>query len=536
MKRLAGLFLSMLLAAIPAMELQGLLWLFFRRGLTDYLPTVGDWIYYWHEAASFAAVGINGGIYGNEETGSPASVIFQKGLSFTHSIVFPAIQGTFGRIFGWHSYSPILFNIAVVALALLVLGFAARHNLRFLCVAVLFTASSLVLVTCIGVCNQEATNAAIGITLAGLYIALLISSDERSTRTITLVLLAFTWFCCLIRTDWVVAFIPVLFAPGPWLKYSRQWFKRIVLFLFLASSSVAFYFFFFSPYPYELFPGAQQHGMLLYSKLLSGDTAPLFNHIKANLALLATPATYAGNPMMIICVLLPTFVVGLLLLKFKRMANPQQRSQCFFFVTLIATNILAIVFLFVIFYNVMFIPRIVAPHFMLCFFVMAYFLPWHFAVLVLIFNLSTFTCSLKSFRDQLSFEYGARNAFTKATLAKDAGKLNSVLNYDPGKNPWCNTLLLLSYSPGPIMQTIAPGIALQNMRIDPIDVAKPYKYSERKPQDPFYAKYIFVDDAQTLEFISKHNAFKHLARVSTGDIYLNVSSPTCGSDPHEDNQ
>jgi hypothetical protein len=527
MRRLAALVLPLVLAVIPAVELHCLLWLFFRKRITDYIPNVGDWIYYWHEAASIAVAGINGGIYGNEETGSPASVLLQKGVSFTHSILFPVLQGTYGRVFGWNSYSPILFNILVVSSSLFFLGLVARRSIAFLCVAIFFIASFIIVLTNVGLCNQEATNIAIGIGISALYIALLLAPNDQKAKPLAAFILAFTWFCCLIRVDWVVAFIPVIFSPGSWLKQPTECLKRVGLFLLLASTSVAFYFFFFSSYPYELYSGAQQHGMILYQNLLSGDPGPLYNHVKGNLSLLATPQTYSDNPLLILCVLFMTFAFVYFCFSAINTIDAAWRKKYTFFATTIFANILFIVFLFVFFYNVFFMTRLLVPHFILSFFVMAYFLPWQFATFVLLFNISASTSMMKQFRDHLSSDYGIMNAFSSSTLRQESDRIKHVLQLSPNKNPWCNTLLILSYNPGIILHAVPSGIAFQNMRLDSNDIERPYKYSKRKPETPFLSKYIFVDSKESQDFISKHNKLVHLLHVSSGDFYLNLSSPYC---------
>src|SRR5467141_2945707 len=103
-------------AALPAVEVSILLYVFFRRRLLDHIPgVINDAIDYWLEAQAFRYAGFHGGYFTIDERPAPWSFSHFG----SHGPLFPMIHGTLGRLFGWHPYSIPLFHLAFVTAALL---------------------------------------------------------------------------------------------------------------------------------------------------------------------------------------------------------------------------------------------------------------------------------------------------------------------------------------------------------------------------------------------------------------------------------
>jgi hypothetical protein len=90
--------------------------------LSDHIPALNDATNYWLESAAFERAGWAGGYFTVAE--------FTAKLPFTrfgmHGPGFPVAYGFLGRVFGWHTWSAPVFNVALITLALLVYGFEAR--------------------------------------------------------------------------------------------------------------------------------------------------------------------------------------------------------------------------------------------------------------------------------------------------------------------------------------------------------------------------------------------------------------------------
>ena len=192
-------------AALPAVEVSILLYVFFRRSLLDHVPgVINDAIDYWLEAQAFKHAGFHGGYFTIDERPAPWSFSHFG----SHGPLFPMIHGTLGRLVGWHPYSIPLFQLAFVTAALLF--FARRISqegrgraLVPLCLAT-FWPALLVLPTSM----QEGFHIAVAVFVAGTLRSLFDGRDvSGGLRAILLAVLA---IACVIRPSWGLLLPPAL--------------------------------------------------------------------------------------------------------------------------------------------------------------------------------------------------------------------------------------------------------------------------------------------------------------------------------------
>lgn len=514
------------LVCIPAAQLTGMVWLFTRGTLRDYLPTCGDWIYYWHEAATYRAVGAGGGVYGNEELGSIVSGLLANGASFTHSLFFPMLQGMFGRLAGWTGPSPIYWNLLVVSLALALYGLVVWRRLSALAwaAALLLVAPSYAVL--MGAANQEATHMAVGITLAGLYLLYFRVAAGRRRRALAWGVAGFIWLVCLIRLDWVVSLLPLLFAPGPWAKSPRQWAIRLGALVLFAVSDMSVYVMFTPPYPYELFAGAAQHGLIPYIRLLQGDPSVLWHLVSENLGYLTTWGNMASSPRLLTSVALLAGTV-MLFLPGVRAESSEARHRARCILLTVAANIMVLLVLVVLYYQGLSADRMLTPHVLLCVLVVVGLGGDMLPQLLLAVSLAVLPFNLAAQRDYLSSDFGYTRLQVECTLRTDIPLLQQAMPFEPGADPWCNTLLVLPYEFSSSLQALPPGIAIQYMRLDAGNEANPYPYGQHAPDYQLRSRYVMVNDADQLRFLQAHNRLEPFVRFSGGSIYLNLSRPKC---------
>lgn len=531
-KQCTLILLSGILVFIPIIQLIVLLKLFFNCSIKDYLPT-GDYAYYWHEAATFMASGINGGFYGNEETLPLAASYLQKGVTFSHSILFPALQGTFGLAIGWKEYSPLIWNICVITGALSLYVVLVRQ-IASIAIAVIFLLLFPVISMNMGVANQEATNLAIGIVLSALTCALYKASTSHEQSRYRKLTLFATWIACCIRMDWIVSFIPVIFYPGEERPRLKGWSCRTFSLFVLVGSSVFFYIIFSSPFPYELFPEAPAHGSSIVKCLFQGNFTPLYKIITLNSAYLFNKTNLIANPTLLSCLLV--FAFCCIILISRNDATTETGRKAIKFITLVVTaNISFLFVLFIFYYHLLQADRILAPHFILCSFLMFALIPKQVTPILISLNLAFFPINANIAYKLLSTEFGYTRIMNSSVLHTDAVVFKRTLRHNEDSNPWCNTLLNFEFMPGLNVLGIPPGIGVQYMRLDTEHEANPFRFVARPLNAPFNAKYIFVADAKSLDFIQKNNKLLLLGYASNGVLYQNLSSPFCANQSHEQN-
>ncbi|MDH5647839.1 MAG: hypothetical protein OEZ01_17645, partial [Candidatus Heimdallarchaeota archaeon] len=106
---------SILIILVPLLVMCGVVDLFYGRDILSFTPTVHDEIMNYQQTLTFMEAGFDGGYFTvNELTGN---------ANFSHFYVwgpaFPILTGAIGNLFSnWPTYAPIIFNIAVVQIAL----------------------------------------------------------------------------------------------------------------------------------------------------------------------------------------------------------------------------------------------------------------------------------------------------------------------------------------------------------------------------------------------------------------------------------
>lgn len=235
--------------------------------LLHFTPFYNDEVDYWHETASFAAVGFRSGYYGvgGGELTAPAGFTHFG----AHGPLFPAITGILGRVFGWQLYSSVIFNLSVVVVAIAVFVLATPLGYRRLGLLGLtlltFWPLSLFLISNM----QESLHQAIGILFAAILARMMIAGQGVGRRLMGLSL-ALLLLSALLRPSWMLLLPPLLwFGLRPQGRAARL--ALVIGFIGAAIWAEVAYNWLAAPYPNHMLAGGIEE-IPRAASLLQGTT------------------------------------------------------------------------------------------------------------------------------------------------------------------------------------------------------------------------------------------------------------------------
>ena len=194
-----------LILLVPALSLTGLASVYLGQSLANFHPDMSDAIMYWHQIRTFAAVGFSGGYYTVGEEAAAAS--------FTHFYAwgpwFIALYGLIGKAVGWSLWSPMLFDVAAVTLALLGAVLLIRPNSRQLVLVLLVLLTYWPLHLDLPRAIQEPFHYAVAILLAGIFYRLLVHEDAVPHRLLAAALVMILG-AGLVRPTWALLLLPLV--------------------------------------------------------------------------------------------------------------------------------------------------------------------------------------------------------------------------------------------------------------------------------------------------------------------------------------
>jgi hypothetical protein len=177
---------------------------FLKRSFFDFRPTSwNDQVYYWHQILSFSRVGFNSGYYMFYER-LPTFDFFHFGAS---GFLYPALYGTLGRVIGWETYTGILLNMVVIALAAWVFIYVARLDRIQILLTGLFLMAVWAVPLSIPTIMQESFHQAAALVLAAIFYVLL-RRDTPLPRWFFAAGVGLLIVISLVRFSWGLLFLP----------------------------------------------------------------------------------------------------------------------------------------------------------------------------------------------------------------------------------------------------------------------------------------------------------------------------------------
>jgi hypothetical protein len=209
-RRLLRALPCVLLPLLPAVMAVGLVYALFGTHPGRFVPHLTDEFNYWHQIATFAAHGWNGGYYTVEE--HPAAAAFSH--FGVHGPGYVVLYGLIAKVVGWHLWSAPVFNMAVLALALAAFSALARPGPGRVGLAALVVALFWPLHTFLMTNMQASVHFAAAIVLAAVFARLLAARDAppRAVAALGLVLIA---AAALLRPTWAILLLPLFLLALP---------------------------------------------------------------------------------------------------------------------------------------------------------------------------------------------------------------------------------------------------------------------------------------------------------------------------------
>ena len=194
-----------LILLLPALSLTGLATVYLGQRLADFHPDITDAILYWHQINTFVAVGFSGGYYTIGEEAAAASFTH----FFAHGPWYIALYGLIGKAVGWSRWSPMLFDVAAVTLALLGGLLLMKPNSRQLVLVLLVLLTFWPLHLYLPVALQEPFHYAVAIILAGMFYRLLVHEGAVPYRLLGAALVIILG-AALVRPSWALLLLPLV--------------------------------------------------------------------------------------------------------------------------------------------------------------------------------------------------------------------------------------------------------------------------------------------------------------------------------------
>jgi hypothetical protein len=483
--------------------------------LTASIPThrghYNDAIYYWRQIQTFSQVGFQGGYYTAEEAPAPVgwSHFYAQGPTF------PLIYGTLGRLFGWHSFSGPLFNLALVTLALGFFLRAARLDVRQSLLAGLTLATQWPLLLYLPSTMQESLHHAFAIAIAWVFLRL--SSGQRPAPAVSAAFLLLIATASLVRLTWAFLLFPFFL-----LHLARWSLRGAAVALALAASLMAgialVVALFHAPYPYAF----TDRLLADLSASVWAGVETLLRHAGSNLSLLPR-----GDPLQ---VLQRTQALGLIgiagasgLLRARRArvaSAPARRGLPPREVAFHLPNLAAVLLLNLAIYELSIWRdyRVLAPHLLLSALVLIGSGRQGLAASLALSNALFLPAFLAVYRASWSPQFD----FDQRRIAAFRERTRDWIAYDAGaENPWCNTLLFWSsartdWSFPPELMGIDPGIGIS------------FAYWPGRLALPPKSKYLLLE-AWMAERLNLRN-LRMLGATPIGNLYRNPDA-RCGAEP-----
>jgi len=268
----ASLAPCLLMIAGPALGALVLLWWLGVR-LVDYAPATSDEIGYYLQVSSFAEHGFWGGYFTISEF--PAAARFSH--FGVHGPMFPMLYGALGKVLGWHFYSGPLFNIVFVTVAIGIYCLLVRPTFRQAILGAAIVCTFLPFYVSLLAAQQDSLHLAIAIVVAAGFSGMLRLESWARKWIFHTSFLGLLVYASLMRISWSMFLLPycLLQVPNPTPR-------RLVLAALLALIGIGslLYTFRWLCAPYVGAPGA-----FLMNKIAGGEVSAklIWTHALGNL-------------------------------------------------------------------------------------------------------------------------------------------------------------------------------------------------------------------------------------------------------------
>jgi hypothetical protein len=388
-----------------------------------------DQYIYWHEMATYAHSGFNGGYYGVNELISPL-----KGFG-PHGVGIITIYGIMYRLMPWFGFAAIpVFNLILLTAALAAYIWIMRPKLgESLAVTLAITLHPMVFLY-LPTSFQEGFHYAAAVLLAMVFIRLIEKRDEPDMSAFRLMAGLFLLMLCFVRYTWALCFLPYFYI----ILSKKRWRLPLafVMTVVVSLGIVKFFNLFVPAWYTSLNSGLNPTGTLLTDKIGFVLKQALSNiHTLLNFAdNKAATAVLAGILFFLLLAALVTFRSS----SWKR----GQVSSGSVILLLVAGNIAGLMGIFILTWtgSGSHLVRLLSANYILCFIVTFHFFPRRMFHLLVAYNAALFPLYMGIFQVyHLPGYINDEPRFTIQTFAKQVGP---YLEASSVSSPWDKTIFV----------------------------------------------------------------------------------------------
>lgn len=494
------------MACLPALLITLIVATQAKASLTDFFPiSPTDQNEYWHQVATFNAVGFNGGYYTHLE--KPAIIATSR--FGVHGPFYILILGLLSRLTGWTYATPVFFNMFFLALGFFLFAWFSQLTNRQIIMAGLALVFFPPVLLYLASAMQESIHQMAAMVFA-LLLGIALTQQEKTRPWIKFTAYIFTIAISLCRVSWALLLFPlsVLFLPKNFKSQAAGFLASISCISFLA----LFIGMFITPGNNTLTQAIGQFSSGWHNGLLH-----IIGTVKENVALflsITSPAQLAFRIQYCLILFLPLALVIYYWYKGKRNAKKRAfQDDNLIFSILILIIILPIVIWSFTLYFIKNDIRFIAPYILLSVFLLILQKKEKLVVLFILTNLLVFPTVLQRFSNPVSNNF----IYLKQQIKETKQTIERSIQYQANQpNAWCNTILLPVTLYDYRIALIPPGIGisyvLDNNGIDQI----PF---------PLKSKYLLVTLRQFNE-IDAENQIKleKIAEFPDSILFINTSS------------
>ncbi len=490
-------------AALPSLATIILVWACCGASVFAFVPFYSDEVFYWHQTLTFTEVGFNGGYYTAHEMAAPLEMF----RFYVHGPVFPVLYGTLSMMLGgWHLSSGILFNMLLLPLAFGGFAMLAKLNTRQIVLSSLFLVTFWAVPNFLASHMQESVHHAGAVMLAGGF-ALLLSPERQANQWVRRGILLLIIGLSLLRITWAMMFVPYFLLTIPQehrtlRSVGMALAKAVVLGggLYVITSLWS------SPYPNFLSDWIQ---LLKTGDYLTAASL-LTRHTIRNLFFV-----YIGH--ILECLqryqMVALFFAAYLLLVYRvshRKQTPReqfwQHLQHPLFHLIVLGGIFTIIALFYDMYNLR-DYRVFAPYIIVSVLVLIAAKQHTWLVkLIIISNILIFPAFWELYVFIHEPNFNPDPAIAELQTATD-----EVLVYEPGADPWCNTVLWaasLSDADFRLFPAIPAGFGIS------------FNTEKRHMQYPLKSKYVIINPKEPI--LKDTSGLRRIGGTDTYHIMVNT--------------
>jgi hypothetical protein len=502
------ILLGALVVAAPMLVTSALLAVLFDATLLDYFPLASDEVAYYQQIATFVRAGFNGGYFTNYEMPAPLAVTHFS----VHGPAFPVIYGAAGRLLGWTLQSGPLFNLAALAIATTFFITLARLSCAQIIDTGFVMLTSWWVLFMAPTTMQETLNQAMLVAVAA-FAAPLFNADAHRRGRLLMCALALLGVASVLRpSNWIVAIPLVLvgFAPrGP---------RAALLAALLASLCIPVFWLTWR-YMSAPVPDAQlELGRPTSAGIVSRIIQYGLYRTSTNLSAIFDLRAFVSQPFSLhvmfegaALVAIFGLAVGAVLARSVRAGQgigPLLDRTAFkvdlFVLGVVGASFAALMGFY--FGAESSHSRVMAPFLLMSLLVLvATQQRMPVVVMVVVANVLIAPSFLSAYRDERT----ALFTYDRQPHERFRNQIASFLTFDPGGEPWCNTLLTMVY-PREIV-AVPAGIGL-SIGEPPSAVAAPVR-----------SAYLLLTEEGAKVYRSKANV-RRLTATEFGELYLNLDA------------